>query len=135
MKEGQVIGGGGHEGRFSRDPLPVFSTGDYRKQLRHRQGSPFFDVVHSAFLLPTAESPSLRDALKGDFGEAVVACDMPEPCRFPSSDSCQKGFSWDHKEADLSPHLVVGFVLQVGDAEKFPQALGLEKAGSFSQTE
>ena len=26
-----VGGGGGHEGRFSRDPLPVFPTGDPRK--------------------------------------------------------------------------------------------------------
>ena len=32
----------------------------------------------------------LQGALKDDFGEAVVACDMPEPCKFPSLDSCQK---------------------------------------------
>ena len=29
-------------------------------------------------------------ALKNGFGEAVVACDMPEACEFPSLDSCQK---------------------------------------------
>ena len=32
----------------------------------------------------------LRGALKDGFGEAVVACDMPEPGRFLSLDSCQK---------------------------------------------
>ena len=31
-----------------------------------------------------------------------------------------------HKELDLAPHPVVGLVLQVGDAENFPQALDLE---------
>ena len=29
--------GGGHEGRFSKDPLPVFSAGGQREQLRPRQ--------------------------------------------------------------------------------------------------
>ena len=33
-------------------------------------------------------------------------------------------FLWTHKEADLALHLVVGLVLQVGDTEKFPHALG-----------
>ena len=35
---------------------------------------------------------SLFDALKDGVGEAVLACDMPEPCKFPSLDSCQKSF-------------------------------------------
>ena len=26
-----------------------------------------------------------------------VVCDMPEPCKFPSLDSCQKRFLWTHK--------------------------------------
>ena len=55
-----------------------------------------------------------------------MVCGMPEPCKFPSLDSCQKRFLWTHKEADLAPHPVVGLVLEEGDAEKFPQALGLE---------
>ena len=55
-----------------------------------------------------------------------MACDMPEPCKFPSLDSCQKRFLWTHNEVDLAPHLVVGLVLQVGDMEKFLHALGLE---------
>ena len=32
----------------------------------------------------------------------------------------------DHKEVDLARHPVVGLVFQVGDAEKFPQALRFE---------
>ena len=60
-----------------------------------------------------------------------MACGMPEPCKFPSLDSCQKRFLWTHKEVDLAPHPVVGLVLQVGDAEKFPQALGFEGLDPF----
>ena len=55
-----------------------------------------------------------------------MACDMPEPCKFASFDSCQKSLLWTHEEADLAPHLTVGLVLQAGDAENFPQALGFE---------
>ena len=51
---------------------------------------------------------------------------MPEPCKFPSLDSCQKRFLWTPKEVDLAPHQVVGLVLQVRDTKKFPHALGFE---------
>ena len=50
---------------------------------------------------------------------------MPKPCKLPSLDSCQKSFLWTHNEVDLAPCPVVGPMLQVGDVEKFPQALGL----------
>ena len=60
-----------------------------------------------------------------------MACDISEPCKFPSLDSCQKKFLWTHKEVDLAPQPVVGLVLQVGDAEKFPQALGYERLDPF----
>ena len=43
-----------------------------------------FDVVHPAFPLPTMASPTLQGALKDGFGEDVLACDMPEPCKFLS---------------------------------------------------
>ena len=46
----------------------------------------YFDVVHPAFPLLTTASPTLQGVLKDGFGEAVVACDMPEPCKFPSLD-------------------------------------------------
>ena len=38
---------------------------------------------------------------------------------------------WTHKEADHAPHPVVGLVLQAGDVEKFPQALGFESLDPF----
>ena len=56
---------------------------------------------------------------------------MPEPCKFPSLDICQKSFLWTHKQVDFSPHPVVGLVLQVGDVEKFPQAFGFEGLDLF----
>ena len=55
-----------------------------------------------------------------------MACDMPEPCEFPFLDSCQKRFQWTRKEVDVAPNQVVGLVLQVGNKEKFPHALGFE---------
>ena len=60
-----------------------------------------------------------------------MACDLSEQCKFPSLDSCQKRSLWTHKEVDLAPHPVVGLVLQVGDAEKFPQALCLDSLHPF----
>ena len=56
---------------------------------------------------------------------------MPEPCKFSSLDSRRKRFLCTHKEVDLAPNTVVGLVLQVGDAEKFPLALGFESLDPF----
>ena len=67
----------GHEGRFSGD-LPVFS---HHGTLTAVLACPLFDVVLPAFLLPATASPTLQGALKDSFGEAVVACDTPEPCK------------------------------------------------------
>ena len=64
-------------------------------------------------------SLTFQGALKDGFGEAVVACDMPEPRTFPSLDSCQKRFLWTHKQVDLAPHPVVGLAPQVGDTEVY----------------
>ena len=60
-----------------------------------------------------------------------MACDMSEPCKFPSLDSCQKRFVLTHKEVDLAPHPVVGLVIQVEDTEKFPHAPGFESLDPF----
>ena len=109
--EGGVGGGGGHEGRFSRDPLPVPSAGGLCEQFWHGQRCPLFDVVHPAFHLPTTASPTFHGALKDGVGEVVVECDMYEPCKFPSLDSRQKRFPWTLKEFDLAPHPVYGLVL------------------------
>ena len=69
-------------------------------------------------------SPTLQGAVTDGFGEAVVTCDMPKPCKFPSLDGCQKRFLRTHKEVDLASHPVIGLVLQVGDMERFLRALG-----------
>ena len=50
----------GHEGRFSRDPLSVFSTGGPCEQFRHGQEWPLFDVVHPAFPLLTISNPPCK---------------------------------------------------------------------------
>ena len=67
-----------------------FSAGSPCEQFWH--GQSLFDVVHPAFSLPTMALPTLQGVVKDGFGEAVVACDMPEPCKFPSRDSCRKSF-------------------------------------------
>ena len=36
-----------------------------------------------------------------------MACDIPEPCMFPSVDCCQKRFLWTHKEVGLAQRPVV----------------------------
>ena len=59
---------------------------------------------------------------------------MPKPCKFPSLDSCQKRFLLTHKGVYLAPHPVVVFVLHVGEAEKFPQALYSESLDPFSES-
>ena len=69
--------------RFSRDPLSVFSAGGPCEQSRHGQGCPLFDVVRRAFPLPTTASATNQGTLKDGSGDAVVACDMPQPCKFP----------------------------------------------------
>ena len=60
-----------------------------------------------------------------------MAFDMPESRTFSPHDSCQKRFLWTHKEVDLVLHSVVGFVLQVGNAEKFPHGRGFENLDPF----
>ena len=92
---------------------------------------PIFDVVHPAFPVPTTASSTLQGVLNDSFAEAVVACDMPEPCQFPSPDSCQKRSLWTHKEVDLPPHPVVGLVLQVGVYREVSSCLWFRKPGSF----
>ena len=83
------------------------------------------------FLCRPRRRPPSRGALKDGFGEAVVACDVHEPCKFPSVASCQKRFPWTPTIVDLAPHPVGGLLLQVGDAEKFPQALGFKSLHPF----
>ena len=60
-----------------------------------------------------------------------MACGMPEPCKCPSLDSCQKTFLWTRMGVDFAPDPVFGLALQEADAEKFPLALGFESLGPF----
>ena len=46
-----------------------------------------------------------------------MATDMPELCKTPPLDSCQKRFLWTHVGVDLAQHPFVGLVLQVEDAK------------------
>ena len=85
----------------------------------------------SAFPLPTTVSPTLQSALKYGFEEAVFVCDMPNRCKSPSHDSCQNRFLWTYRGTDLATHQVIVLVIQVRDAEKFPQALGFEGLDPF----
>ena len=40
-------------------------------------------------------------------------------------------FLLTHKKADTAPHPIVVFMLQAGDVEKFPQALGFDGLDPF----
>ena len=123
---------GEHEGRFSRDSFPVFSAWGHCEQLWHGQECPLFDFVYLAFSLPTTASSVLKGALKDDFEDVVVACYMPEPCKFPCLDRWrQKRYLSVHNEADLALHPVAGLLFQVGNLKKFPQAFGLESLDPF----
>ena len=71
-------------------------------------GRDVHDVVHPAYPLPTTASSTLYSALRDGFREVVVARDMPDPCEYPSLDSCQKRLLWTQKKIDP----FVGLVLQ-----------------------
>ena len=74
-----------------------FFAGGPCEQIWHIQRCPLFDV-YPAFALLTTASTILLGTLKDGYGEVFVACVMPEPCKFPSLDSCHKKFPWTHKE-------------------------------------
>ena len=120
----------GHDRLFSRGPIPVSSAGGRCEPFWHGQGCPLYDVC-LAFPIPTTASPTLQGALKDGFGEVVEACDMPNPSKFSSLDGSQKRFLWAHKEVDLAPQPAVSLVFQVGDAQKFSQALNFESLDAF----
>ena len=124
---------GAHDRRFSGDSPQVFffSARGPCEQFWREQGCPLFDVIHPEFPLLTMVSPTLQGALKNGFGEAVVACDMPEPCKFLSLDSCEKRSLRTHKEVNLATHPVSSLVLQIGDRESYLLRLVL-KAGTFT---
>ena len=68
---------------------------------------------------------ALLGVLRDGFREAVMAHDIPELCKFLILDHCQRRLLCTHKEVDLVRYPFVCRVLQVGDAEKFPQVVSL----------
>ena len=94
--------------------------------------------VHSMFLCSIFSANHgiahpLRCLEECFFLVAVVVCDMPELCKFPSLDSCQMRFLWTHNKLDILLHTqsVSSLVPQIGDKEKFSHALGFESLDSF----
>ena len=79
--------GGGGEEDMRDDSAEIlsqyFSAEGPCEQLWQGQGCPFFDIVHPAFPLWTT-SLTLQGTLKDGFGEVVMVCDLPKPCKFPS---------------------------------------------------
>ena len=71
-----------------------------------------FDVVHISLPQSTTVSSTLQGALKDGVGEAVVACDMPAPCEFPSQQLtfARRGSCGGMRKFDLAPYPVVGLV-------------------------
>ena len=68
---------------LSRDPLPVFSAGGHCGQNWHGYECPPS--------ISSANHGVVQGAVKGGFGKAVVARDMPEPCEFPSLEIGRSG--------------------------------------------
>ena len=66
-----------------------------------------------------------------------MAYDMPEPCIYPSLDSCQKRFMWTHKEVDLALHPVIG-PGSCAPSKRFEEVSSdssFQNPGSFFQSE
>ena len=64
-----------------------------------------------------------------------MVCDMPEPRKFPSLDSCQTKFLWNHKAVDLAPRPVIGLVLQSRRYEEVSSSTWFRKSGSIFQSQ
>ena len=79
---------------------------------------PVFDVVGPAL--------SLSPASSSFFGEGVVPHDVAKPRQLPSPDGCHERFLGTHETPEQAPHTVTGVVLSVRNAERFPQASGLQ---------
>ena len=105
-------GGGVHDGRFGRDPLPVFSAGGPCEQFRHGQGCSLFVVVHPAFPLPTTASPTLQYALKDFLERLSWRVTFPHNASFRLLTVARKRFPWTHTKVDVAPHPLVGLLFR-----------------------
>ena len=80
-----------------------FSAGSPCEQFWHVQGCTFYGV-HPAFSLTATASPILLRALMNGFGEAVVACDMPELCKFRLFTVARRGSCGPTRKLSCSAH-------------------------------
>ena len=97
-----IVGGGGMRDNSAEILFPVFFAGGPREQLWHGQGRPLFEALHPAFPLPTTASPTLHSSLKDGFGEALVACGMPDTRHSASNNSNSTSAARDTRQ---SPHI------------------------------
>ena len=123
---------GGHEGQFSRDLVQSFQKEALGSHSRISKDvhSLILSIQHFLCWQRHCHPPRCP---KGWFWRSCHgmwhAWTMHVSRQF--LDSCQRRFLWTQKEADLALHPVVGLVLQEGDTEKFPQALGFERMDTF----
>ena len=125
--------GDGREGRFSRDPLPVFSAGGRCKQFWYGQGCPLFDVVQTAFPLPTRRRPPSKVSRRMVLERLSWRVPCPNHASFRLSTVARGGsILWTHKDVDLAPNLVVDLVLPVGArCGEVSSGTRFRKPGSF----
>ena len=86
-----IVSLGGHEGRFSRDRLPVFSSGGHCEQFWHGQGRPLWrcpssissadhDVAHALRFPEGWFWRGCRGAWHAQIMEVSVSWQLPEDC-------------------------------------------------------
>lgn len=73
-------------------------------------------------------------ALKNGFGELSYRMPCPNHASFRLWPVAGSDSWWAYKEVDLDHHPLIGLItLLAGDAEKFPQVLGLESFSPFQR--
>ena len=122
----------GHDRWFSRDSFPVFSAGGHCEQFWHGEGCPLFDVVHTAFPLPTTVSPTLQHALKDGFGKAVHTMQVSLSWRLPEAVPVGPQGSWF---CSMPSCRSCAPCTEVGNAEDFPWAFGFKSVNPFFQSQ
>ena len=102
----------GHKGQFSRDPLPFFFLICRRPLLAVLAWAEMSTLWFCSSSISSANHGVTHPPgyPKGWFWRGCCGI-WRARTKFPSPDSCQKRFSWMHKEVNLVPHPVIGLVL------------------------
>ena len=122
---------GGQEGRFGRDPLPVFPAGGHCEQFWHGQRCPILDVVHPAFPLPTTALPTLQGALRMVLERLSWRVTWPNHAGFRLLTVVRRGSCGPTRKLILHRTLSLSWAPTAGDAEKFPYTFGFESLDSL----